>query len=231
MSTDVAHRKIVLQNCQPWISSSGVDNGTMDVPNHIDGDVVLYLNVHKAFLLYKVIVCSEYDRPCVPSRERLPIFKPLNYRSNELYRDPVFSVVRRLKFRAIVGFLHLAGTFIPGSEVEPGTTSTAVHSAPSAMISKHLSAALFSSSTSIAFSNSILRTSFCVDSSSLRTCAFCGSRATTFFRSATASCGLRICRWHIARLRFAKESQVQLRTIRPRTSGWTVRTGSVLSHI
>lgn len=166
---------------------------TVDVPDHIDGNVVLYLDIYEAFLLGKMIVCPEYDLPCVSSRERLPIFEPLHHRSNEFYCDLVFAIVRRLELWALVRFLHLASTFSSVVRDRGRTDEHGDTDAPSAMISKHLSTALFSSSTSIAFSNSILRTSFCVDSSSLRICAFCGSRASTFFKSATANCGLSIC--------------------------------------
>ena len=86
----------------------------MDVPDHIDGNVVLYLDIYEAFLLREMIVCSEYDLPCVPSRKRLPVFEPLDHRSNEFNGDPVFAIVRRLKLRALVSFLHLAGTLIRG---------------------------------------------------------------------------------------------------------------------
>ena len=83
----------------------------MDVPDYVDGGVLLYLDIHEAFLLHEVIVCSEYDFPCVPSRKRLLIFKPLYHRSNELYSDLIFAIVRLLELWALVGTLHFAGTF------------------------------------------------------------------------------------------------------------------------
>src|SRR5216684_642514 len=95
-------------------------NGTVDVPNYVDGNIVLYSDIHKAFTLYEMIVCSEYDFPCVPPRERFSVFKPLDHRSNEFYTDIIFAIVRPLELWAFVGFLHFAGAFrLFGFDLEP----------------------------------------------------------------------------------------------------------------
>jgi hypothetical protein len=119
MTTDAEHRKTVLRSRSVWDSLSKAISSTVHIPDDIDGDVFLHLDIDEALLLYKMIVGSECDFPCVPSGKRLPVFKPLHHRSDEFHSDLEFSIVRRLEPWPLVVFFHLAGPF--AADLSSGT--------------------------------------------------------------------------------------------------------------
>jgi hypothetical protein len=98
----------------------------MDVPDDIDCYVLVYIDRHEALLLHELVVCSDYNFPCVPPRECLPILKPLDHRPNKFYSDLVFPIVCCRELRSLIVFIYLAGTY-GRSELELEKEDAAAH--------------------------------------------------------------------------------------------------------
>ena len=153
------------------------------------------------------------------------LLEPLKHLSNKLNGNFVYPV-DKWQFRTCIILVQFTSTLMFDNCIQHHTesdTDTSLNNgwdnaAPSLIISRHLNAALCSSSTSIAytivshqimigertrrtFSNSAFRRIFWVLSSCVLTRSFLGSRDKTFLKSEIACLNFKVCRWHVARLR------------------------------
>ena len=173
---------------------------TVYITNDIDGHTFGYWHVDQAGLTSKCFVRAEHDFPHVAFWKCLAFLEPCDHGLNELERDAVFAIFFG-KYRTGIAFLEEAS---PCRWMFAHERMRKRGHSPSAMISLHRSTAFCSSPTSMAwrylikrtelqggylhtFSNSILRSNFCVESSCDFTDAFAGSICKTFLRSDMAA--------------------------------------------